>query len=60
MLDYANDTEFMAAFDAVGLHYPCTASALKGSGAGLLEAGKAVWASEDWWSEAEVRLLPKI
>jgi hypothetical protein len=55
VLDYSNDTEFMAAFDAVGLHYPCTASALKGSGPGLLDAGKAIWASEDWWSEAEVR-----
>jgi len=53
VLDFSNDTEFMAAFDAVGLHYPCTDAALKGSGPGLLDAGKAVWASEDWWSEAE-------
>ena len=48
-----NDTEFMASFDAVGLHYPCTEAALKGSGPTLIEDGKAIWASEDWWSEAE-------
>ena len=53
VLDYQNDTDFMAAFDAVGLHYPCSADHLKGSGPGLIAAGKAVWASEDWWSEAE-------
>lgn len=53
VLDFKNDTEFMASFDAVGLHYPCTEAALKGSGQELIENGKAIWASEDWWSEAE-------
>ena len=34
VLDYKNDTEFMASFEAVGLHYPCTDGALKGQGPG--------------------------
>ena len=53
MLDYQNDTEFMQAFDAIGIHYPCTAASEKGQGNALLAAGKKLWASEDWWSEAE-------
>ena len=53
VLDYTNDTEFMASFDAIGIHYPCTAASEKGQGAALLAAGKKIWASEDWWSEAE-------
>ena len=53
MLDYQNDTEFMHAFDAIGIHYPCTAASEKGQGNALLAAGKKLWASEDWWSEAE-------
>jgi len=53
VLDYQNDTAFMAAFEAVGLHYPCDAAALKGEGPGLRAAGKMVWSSEDLWTEAE-------
>jgi|EP01047_Picozoa_sp_COSAG01_P020101 hypothetical protein len=53
VMQYANDSEFMAAFHGVGLHYPCTASAERGSGEGLIAAGKTIWASEDFWSEAE-------
>ena len=53
VLDYQNDTEFMHAFDAIGIHYPCTAASEKGQGNALLAAGKKLWASEDWWSEAE-------
>lgn len=53
VLDYQNDTEFMQAFDAIGIHYPCTAASEKGQGNALLAAGKKLWASEDWWSEAE-------
>ena len=52
-VSYANDTEFMDAFDSVGLHYPCEARSLRGQGDALIAAGKKVWASEDWWSEAE-------
>ena len=32
VMDYKNDTEFMASFDAVGLHYPCASGSLKGQG----------------------------
>ena len=53
VLDYANDTEFMDAFGAVGIHYPCSAATEHGMAPGLLAAGKKIWASEDWWSEAE-------
>ena len=53
VLQYKNDTEFMAAFKGVGLHYPCTAAALHGDGAELVAAGKVVWASEDLWSQAD-------
>lgn len=50
---FGHDKEFTGAFGAVGLHYPCEASALGGHGEQLLAAGKSVWASEDWWSESE-------
>ena len=40
VLAYQNDSEFMAAFDAVGLHYPCDTGSLRGQGEGLLAAGK--------------------
>ena len=60
VLTYTNDTEFMDSFAGVGLHYPCTAAGRpdgrgseQGDGPGLLAAGKAIWASEDLWSEAE-------
>lgn len=50
---YKNDTEFMAAFDGVGLHYPCTVGSEHDVGPELLAAGKVLWASEDLWSEAD-------
>ena len=53
VLEYKNDTEFMAAFGGVGLHYACDASSEHGYGQQLLAAGKKVWSSEDLWSEAE-------
>jgi galactosylceramidase len=53
VMQYSNDSEFMNAFHAVGLHYPCNTGSLRGQGASLMAAGKKVWASEDWWSEAE-------
>ena len=53
VLQYTNDTAFMAAFRGVGLHYPCDAGSLHGDGQGLLAAGKTVWSSEDLWDEAE-------
>ena len=60
VLKYTNDTVFMDSFVGVGLHYPCTASGRpggrgseQGDGPGLLRAGKAIWSSEDLWTEAE-------
>eukprot|EP00729_Bicosta_minor_P014382 gene14382-25916_t len=53
VLEYKNDTEFMAAFDGVGLHYPCTVGSEHDVGPELLAAGKVLWASEDLWSEAD-------
>ena len=53
VLAYKNDSQFMASFDAIGIHYPCTGASEKGQGNALLAAGKKLWASEDWWSEAE-------
>lgn len=52
VLRYRNDTEFMAAFSGVGLHYPCDARSEYGQGLALRESGKFVWSSEDLWSEA--------
>ena len=50
---FPSDPEFTAAFTGVGLHYPCEANRLGGHGSGLVAAGKKIWSSEDWWSEAE-------
>jgi len=48
------DKAFMAAYGAIGIHYPCEASHLGGvASSTVLAAGKKLWASEDWWSEAE-------
>ena len=44
------DADFGAAVAAVGLHYPCDGN----YSARVVGAfGKRLWASEDWWSEAE-------
>lgn len=32
VLNYKNDSEFMAAFSGVGLHYPCDAQSERGTG----------------------------
>eukprot|EP01047_Picozoa_sp_COSAG01_P036907 COSAG01_NODE_2902_length_6891_cov_3.810218_7_plen_200_part_00 len=60
VLKYSNDTEFMASFTGIGLHYPCTAlgrpdgrGSEEGEGGILLKAGKKLWSSEDFWTEAE-------
>lgn len=49
-----NDTDFNASFDAVGDHYPCEASHV-GINSSRLHGhyGKALWASEDWWSRGD-------
>lgn len=42
VMDYGNDTEFMNAFESVGLHYPCEERSLRGQGGPLIAAGKKV------------------
>ena len=36
VMEYSNDTEFMDAFHAIGLHYPCAEGSLRGQGAALV------------------------
>ena len=52
--DVRQDAEFSAAFDTVGLHYPCKAEGKPVPASTIVgELGKKYWSSEDWWSEAE-------
>jgi alpha-L-fucosidase len=47
MQQHGNDPEFLAAFGAVGIHYPCGRTC----GQAMTDAGKACWASEDLWTQ---------
>lgn len=47
MKEYENDTEWLDAFGACGIHYPCG----RVCGDAMTAAGKACWASEDLWTQ---------
>jgi len=47
MQQFGHDAEFLAAFGAAGIHYPCGRTC----GQAMTDAGKACWASEDLWTQ---------
>jgi galactosylceramidase len=48
MADAAANSSFSAAFDVVGLHYPCTEVHAE-----VQAGGKSYWASEHWWANPD-------
>jgi galactosylceramidase len=49
--DTASNSTFSAAWDVMGLHYPCPHRAY--ATPGPHDLGKSFWASEDWWSQPD-------